>query len=114
MAFLRRDKSGNYLVSFRWAGKAYNRSLDTPDHDLARAGLARVEETLTLLKRGLLSIPDGADPGIFIKSGGLLVRKPNHVEPPRSLTIAELGDLFIEHVKKDHGTMRTIRIHLGH
>lgn len=114
MAFLRRDKSGNYLVSFRWAGKAYNRSLDTQDHDLAQAGLARVDETLTLLRRGRLTIPERADPGILIKSGGVLVGKPTHVEPPRSLTIAELADLFVEHVKKDPGTMRTIRIHLGH
>ena len=29
MASTVRDKSGNYLVAFRWAGRQFTRSLDT-------------------------------------------------------------------------------------
>jgi integrase len=114
MAFLRRDKGGNYLVSFRWAGVAYNRSLDTRDTDLAEAGLARVDEALTLLKRGRLVIPQGADPGLFIKSGGILMEVPGASEERRTVTLRELFDRFAEQARSDPKTKVTTRIHHAH
>jgi len=114
MAFLRRDKSGNYLVSFRWAGVSYNRSLDTRDADLAEAGLARVDETLALLKRGRLLIPEGVDPGLFIKSGGVLTEAPGASEPRRKITLGELCDGFADQARSDPKTKVTTRIHHAH
>ena len=63
MAFLRRDKGDNCLVSSRWAGQASNRPLDTRDDDLAQAGLDRFEEMMTLLGAGSPDDHARADPG---------------------------------------------------
>jgi hypothetical protein len=123
MASLVKDKRGNYLAAFRWAGKQFTRSLDTQDETLAEAGIARIEETLMRLRRGWATMPSGAEPGIFIISGGQLVAKPV-VEPepvltaPRPpVTIKELFELYVAHLpagKKESNTLLTERIHRNH
>ena len=50
MASLVKDKSGNFLVAFRWANKQFTRSLDTQDEAVAEADVQtyhnkRVKET---------------------------------------------------------------------
>src|SRR5689334_12432305 len=101
MASLVKDKSGNYLAAFRWAGKQFTRSLDTRDETIAAAGVARVEETLMRLKRGWATMPSDAEPGIFIVSGGQLAAKPVvepapvHNTPPPSLSVNELFDRYV-------------------
>lgn len=115
MAGLECDRSGNFLVRFRWAGKPYKRSLDTRDAAVAEAGAGRVDETLMRLKRGWLTMPEHAEPGIFIISGGALTGKPVHTDQAPPVTIGQLLDAYRTKVTgKDSGTMRTIRIHQNH
>jgi transposase len=76
MATKIRDKSGNFLVSFRFGGRQFTRSLKTREEAVASTGVARIDETLMQLARGGLTLPEGAEPGIFIVSGGELTGKP--------------------------------------
>ena len=50
MASLVKDKGGNFLVAFRWAGRQHTKSLKTRDDKQAEAGLKRVEATLTAIR----------------------------------------------------------------
>src|SRR4051794_25743481 len=70
---------------------------------------------LTLLKRGRLAMPPGADPGLFIKSGGAMAAKPAPASPEaKPVTLRQLFDSYENEVAKDPKTMRTIRIHQEH
>ncbi|MHC5542810.1 hypothetical protein ACYOEI_31685, partial [Singulisphaera rosea] len=123
MATLVKDKRGNYLVAFRWAGKQFTRSLDTTDEQLASAGVARVEETMMRLKRGWATMSADADPGIFIVSGGTVSTKPVVESPevhntfPAAMTLGRLFDLYVADLpagKKESNTLLTERIHRNH
>src|SRR5580658_8719720 len=61
MAWLELDASGNYHVSFRMGERRYKRSLKTSQKRDAERLASRLEENLTLVERGRLTIPDGAD-----------------------------------------------------
>lgn len=127
MASQVRDRQGNYLVAFRYAGKQFTRSLGTTDPAVAAAGVARTEETILRLKRGWLTLPPDADPGIFIASGGQLTSKPvvesfedrahstTLVEVPA--TIESLLNLYARHLtpgSKGVNTLETEAIHRTH
>jgi integrase len=123
MASLERDRSGNYLARFRWASQPYKRSLDTRDPELARIALSRAEETITRLKRGWLSLPEGADPAAFIVSGGELTGKPAPPIPPvivRPMEKPRLSDLLGTYARginpgaKERNSLETEAIHRGH
>jgi hypothetical protein len=94
MASLVRDKSGNYLVAFRWERRQFTRSLGTREAKQARSHLSRVEDTLSDLKVGRLKLPEGAEPGEFIVSCGTRTRKPAVDEEPAVGTLGELLDLY--------------------
>ena len=69
MASLELDPvSGRHRIRFRFAGRAYKRSLKTQDRREARAVVGRVDEMIRLLERGRLELPTGAEPGAFILS----------------------------------------------
>ena len=124
MATLIHDKHGNRLVAFRWGGKQFTRSLDTKDPTVARAGVARVEETIMRLKKGWATLPADADPGIFIVSGGTLPAKPvvdpttpHNTSSSAPLTLSGLFDLYNAQLpagKKESNTLLTGRIHRNH
>jgi len=120
MASLRKDKNGNYLVTFRWEGKECKRGLATRAEDVASLWLARVNETLMRIKKGWLVIPEGVDPAQFIASGGELqvgqAGKPK--ETPRSApTIGMIFERFkadIPAEAKEDTTLVTEAIHRRH
>ena len=114
MASSIRDRSGNYLVRFRWWKREFTKSLHTTNETVANFGVARVNDTVMRLKRGLLTMPPEAEPGEFIVSGGTLIAKPRPIDLVRPLTLGELFDLFAKTVPKEPNTMRTIRIHHNH
>jgi integrase len=79
MATLYQNATGVWLIRFRFGGRQYYRSLDTDEENKAKGVKAQVEETLGLIKRGRLSLPDGAthdDAAVFILSGGKTTRRP--------------------------------------
>jgi integrase len=115
MAFLDRHPStGVYRIRFRFAGREYFRSLKTRDRRDAENLLGRADETLRLLERGRLELPDGADVGVFILSDGKLNQKPTSEKP---LTLAELFAAYAERFTsgaKEASTRKVERIHAAH
>lgn len=118
MASAIKDKSGNFLVAFRWAGKQHTKSLKTRDVKQAEAGVKRIEVTLSAIKQGWMTIPEDADPCEFIVSGGARTAKPTtkSTTPPdeRPTTLADLFGRWREGAKKRPNTLRTILIHQEH
>ena len=92
-------QTGRYNIRFRW-GKAFNRPLKLAGETEARAVVARVHETIDALKRGWLTLPDGADAGAFILSGGRVTGKPTRSDtqsdPPGPPTLGQLWELYDE------------------
>jgi len=118
MATLHQNTSGNWLIRFRFAGRQYYRSLETSEEKQARGVKAQVEETLGLLRRGRLTLPDGAGPdeaGQFIISGGQVARRP--VVAPAAKTLKEVTDAYFADLPegaKAASSLYTERIHVGH
>src|SRR4051812_12090513 len=97
MAGLKSDTRGNKLVTFWFEGRQFTRSAGTRDQRTAEAIKARVEDTLFRLTKGYLSLPEGADPGEFILTGGQRVARTavTPVAPaPKSLTLGDLLNLY--------------------
>jgi hypothetical protein len=115
MASLRRDpKSGNFFIRFQYAGRPFNRSLKTKENREAQAIRGRIAETLLLLERGRLKIPEDADPAVFILSDGKLDHKPMK---PKVATLIDLFQVYNEEIPdgaKDSETLKGEQIHHKH
>ena len=71
MAHLQLDARNNrFLIRFRFAGVEYKRSLKTDDEVEAQTIRLRAEETIRLLERGRLELPEECDVAAFILSDG--------------------------------------------
>jgi integrase len=110
--------SGFYRIVFWFGGKQYRRSLKTKDERRAQGICGRVEETISLIQTGRLSVPPEADPGTFILSDGKLEQKPS-VEAPAApkATIGTLLTVYQSELPdgaKEKNSLRTERIHLRH
>ena len=86
MAWLER-RHDRFRIVFRFDGKRFNVNLKETNPKDAKACLARLEENLRLVERGRLTVPDGADFGLFLVSDGKL-EKP--VQIVRSVTLDEM------------------------
>jgi integrase len=78
MATLKKSTAGIFRVRFRYFGKQFFRSCETTEEKVANQVLTRVEETLSLLKTGRLTLPpdvDGEGVGDFVVSGGKVTGK---------------------------------------
>jgi integrase len=120
MASLSLDaKSGYYRIVFWFGGRQYRRSLRVRDEGRAEAMRGRVEDTLSLIQTGRLSIPTDADPGTFIISDGKLDQKPAVTSTPEQPKTT-IGGLIARYEAelpsgaKEANSLRTERIHLGH
>jgi integrase len=118
MATLYQNPSGVWLIRFRFAGRQYYRSLETADEDRAKGIKAQVEETLDLLKRGRIALPEGAthdDAGIYILSGGKVLRRPSVAAA--SKTLKEVTDAYFADLPegaKAKTSINTEKTHVGH
>ncbi|MCA9078282.1 MAG: site-specific integrase [Planctomycetaceae bacterium] len=89
MASVRKDnRSGRYLVCFRYLGCQYQRSLKTTCKKVAQATASRVDDTIRLIEQGRIVIPLKIDPADFILSDGRLT------VPERAEATIRLGRLF--------------------
>ena len=86
--------SNQFHIRFRFAGQAFKRSLKTAILREATAALARVEETLSLLQRGVLELPADADPATFLLSAGKTKHRPQKAAKP--LTLGQLIDSYLK------------------
>ncbi len=66
MASLQCEAAGVFHVVFRLKGKWFKRSLDTKAESRALSRRDEIDETLDLLKRGRLEIPEGIQPQEFV------------------------------------------------
>lgn len=114
-----RSRIGFFRIIFRYGNKQYRRSLKVRDERRAEAIRGRVEETLSLIQTGRLSVPDGADPGTFILSDGRVQNKlaADPTPVPSPATIGMLLAVYQEELPagaKESNSLRTERIHLRH
>jgi integrase len=118
MATLHQNAAGSWLIRFRFANRQYYRSIETTDEKTALGVKAQVEETLGLLKRGRLSLPQGATPddvGVFILSGGKVTQRPRVA--PAAKTLKEVTDAYFAELPegaKAASSLYTEKIHVGH
>jgi integrase len=109
------EKRGKrFRVVFRLGGEKYFASVKTTDKREAEACLARLDENLRLVERGRLTIPDGADVGLFLLSDGKLEQK---VRVAHVLTVGELVSKYRSTFTvgaKEKNTARTEKLHLSH
>jgi integrase len=115
MAFLEQHGSGVYRVRFRVGKKEYFRSCETSDETEAQGVLTSVKETISLLKRGRLTIPsDVDDVGKWVVSGGRVAAKP---KVKKTCTLKEVIDAYFASIPegaKSANSLLTERIHLNH
>ena len=115
MASLEYDVASNrYRLRFRYAGRAYKRSLKTTNQREARTVASRVDETIRLLEHGRLEIPPEADPAAFILSDGKSNGKPT---TPAIRTLEDLFTLYTEKLPtgaKEASTLEGEAIHRKH
>ena len=113
------ERSGQFLISFRWNGAKYRRRIQAKDRKAADAVLARFVDTLGDVERGRLVIPDGADLATFLLSDGRLSERPGAATTPPSsgVRLRELADEYLAaHAggALEKTTLLTARIHLNH
>jgi len=98
MANLYRAPSGVWRIRFRFSGRQYYRSLDTSDGKQALRIKDQVEETLDLLKRGRISLPEvvtADEAGMFIISGGRIAEEPAASATGKTLKEATLCSTIV-------------------
>jgi len=122
MAHHEYDKnSGFYRICFTYPqaddGVRYKRSRNLKIKDARRAAAicGTVEETIRDLGRGVLTIPEGVDPGDFILSGGKLTAKAEAAPRSKALSLNGMLDQYAASVQtKEESTRRSERTHFKH
>ena len=120
MASLIWHLSGVWRIRFRFGGRQYFRSLETSDEEEARRAKDRVEETIGLLARGRISLPEGTtaeDAGLFIMSGGRVVGKGKRPQLQATKTLKQAIDAYFDSLPenaKAASSLRTEKIHANH
>lgn len=103
-----------YRLIFYYAGRRYAASLKTTKERDADSIAGTVEDTLSLLQRGVLTLPPGVDLVTFVLSGGRCEEKP---KPPPIRTLSELKDRYLQAVGQgsmEANSLDTVKMHLGH
>ena len=115
MASLQKDSlSGNFRVFFTFNGSRIQKSLKTDDQKAAEGMLARIEDKLSLLDRGAVAIPQGADWWEWLRSDGQRTEKP---KTERGLTLSGLfawDRAMRPPGSKDDSSLKTEGIHERH
>ncbi len=114
MAWLEQQKSGVYVVCFRYGGARLKRSTKTRSEDKAERIRLQIQENIDLVERGRLEVPAGADLMTFLASDGRLSNKPL---PTGQLQLGDLFAKYRESLPRDsHApeSLRISKIHMGH
>lgn len=114
MAWLQTDPSGNFHISFRFAGRKYKRSLKTECRDEAQARLHRLEENIRLVESGRMELPSDADAPIFLLSDGKLASRQKATPKTR---LPGLFDTYFSGIPEgslEDSTISGMKIHQRH
>jgi hypothetical protein len=109
------QRNGKFRIIFRYRGQKYTRSLKTTNQRAAAATLARVEDNLSRLELGHLTLPEGAAVSTFVLSDGRLEQRPGVTKLLK--TLEQLLDEFLASLTPgalEPTTEHCIRIHIGH
>src|SRR5437868_14592679 len=86
MAWLEEQKNGRFKIVFRYKGEKLKKSLKTSDRTEADGLRSKLEGRLRLLEDGEISLPPGADLGLFLLAKDLDAAKKLVAERPRPVT----------------------------
>jgi integrase len=107
-----RKKGDGWHCTFRFRGKRYYFATGNLTEQQAKAKGSEVDETLDLIERGRLSVPDGVKLEDFVAAGG---KVPVVAGRPEMITVRQLFD----HYLKTHGngtietsSLKTAKTHL--
>ena len=116
MANIERDPaSGNWRIRIYFEKKQYFRSCDTADEETARMILGTVKETIRLLKRERISIPDDTeDIAEFLMNGGKVTEKAQKAERKSLKEVIDAYFAAIPSGAKETNSLLTEKIHLRH
>jgi integrase len=84
-------RGNRFRVIFRLGGRKHHVSVKATDRQDAEACLVRLEENLRLVERGRITVPPGADVGLFLLSDGKLEQP---VEVARPVRLAEMFESY--------------------
>jgi integrase len=87
-----RKKGDAYYCTFRFQGRRYYFTAGKLSEDQARAKATEVDETLDLLERGRLAVPEGVSLEDFVASGG---KVPVVSARPETVTARQLFDHYL-------------------
>jgi integrase len=107
-----RKKGDGYYCTFRFRGKRYYFAIGNVPEAQARAKGAEVDETLALLERGRLTLPEGVTLEDFIAGGG---KAPVLSARPETVTARQFIDRYLEtHANGtvEENSLGTARTHL--
>lgn len=108
------QRNGRFNVIFRYGGKRYVRSLKTADETRALMRRDEIQETIDLVERGKLTVPEGGDVVTFLMSGGKVLSLPKVTQ---HFKLSTLFDQFFEALPKDsleQSTIGLMQIHRRH
>ena len=88
-----RKKGDAYYCTFRFQGRRYYFALGKVPEAQAQAKGAEVDETLSLIERGRLQVPDGVPLEDFVAAGGKVPVVPAR---PEMVTARQLFDRYLE------------------
>jgi site-specific recombinase XerD len=112
MASIWTDAKGYHSICFDVAGRRFRKALGTQDKEEAKARFGRASATLHDIKQGKLTIPEGADVGLFVLSEG---RMAGEVQLPQQWTLGEMLEAYLEARQNlEPNTRLTLRIHAKH
>ena len=108
-------RTNNFLIKFHFGGRRFTRSCQTQKEGAAKLLKAGVEETVALLNKGRLVIPeDTPDPGTWIMSGGKAKQKPKLPTVDKALLGSVCESYFADQRDKAETTLVGERIHIRH
>jgi len=110
------DRNGQFHIVFRYGQTKFSRSLKTSKKREAESCKNDVEEMLRLIKRGMVSVPAGADIPTFVVSKGR--RNQELIEQqPGTMTLESLFEEFftaLPDANLETSTIYTMQVHQRH
>src|SRR5262249_60428519 len=109
-----RQKGDGYYCGFRFQGRRYYFAVGMVTKTQALAKGAEVDETLQLIERSRLAVPEGVSLEDFVASGG---KTPTAAVSPATITVRQLIDNYLAtHANGtlEDNSLATARSHLQH
>jgi integrase len=109
------EQRGNHFrIIFRLGRQKLHATVKATDRKEAESAMNRLEENLRLVERGRLTVPDGADVGLFLLTDGKLEKKIEYVKPTRLSELISTYRTEFTAGAKEKITRRMEDIHLNH